>query len=162
MYITIFKALGLCKVRRVAPRPQVTQARQVDMNTLQAVLVNRMHVLRDYTSTVTLPVFKKEQLTDKGNEFLSEARKLLIKRPDWLDDSARSKLAKLLEHNPDLNKVYELREKLVQIWEQANVSNERLVAQLKAWCAEAESSGIASLEQFSARLRGYVLQPMAA
>jgi stearoyl-CoA desaturase (delta-9 desaturase) len=68
----------------------------------------------------------------------------------------------VLDNNQALNTVHELREKLVQIWEQANVSNERLVAQLKEWCAEAESSGIRSLEQFSARLRSYALQPVMA
>src|SRR5690606_30414853 len=47
MYITVLGALGLCKVRRVAPRPRIAETpRQVDMDTLRAVLVNRMHVLR--------------------------------------------------------------------------------------------------------------------
>ena len=50
MYITVFKALGLCKVRRVAPSPQFAPApRPVDLETLSAVLRNRMHVLRDYS-----------------------------------------------------------------------------------------------------------------
>ena len=65
MYITILKALGLCKVRRVAPEPQFAPApRQVDIETLKAVLVNRMHVLRDYSSKVTLPVFRREAEVD--------------------------------------------------------------------------------------------------
>jgi stearoyl-CoA desaturase (delta-9 desaturase) len=162
MYIVILRALGLCKVRRVAPQPKVTACRQVDLQTLQAVLVNRMHVLRDYTSDVTLPVFKKERLADKGNELLNKARKLLIKRPEKLDEGSLSHLVNVLETNQTLKTVHELREQLVQIWEQANVSNERLVAQLKDWCTEAESSGIRALEEFSERLRGYVLQPAAA
>ena len=49
---------------------------------------------------------------------------------------------------------------LVQIWEQANVSNEHLLGQLKEWCAEAEASGIRSLEEFAIRLRGYAMQPV--
>jgi stearoyl-CoA desaturase (delta-9 desaturase) len=161
MYIVILRTLGLRHVRRVAPRPRRVSARQVDLQTLQAVLINRMHVLHAYTSDVTLPEFKKVRLADKGNELLAKARKLLIRRPDWLDEAARTQLARVLENNQTLKTVYELREKLIQIWEEANVSNERLVAELKEWCAEAESSGIRSLEEFSSRLRGYALQPVS-
>lgn len=159
MYISIFRALGLCKVRRLAPAPKLSEGRQVDMQTLQAVLVNRMHVLRDYTRNVTLPELQRERLADTGNVLLGKARKVLVRRPERLDPAALLKLDHVLENNEHLRKVHELREKLVQIWEQANVSNESLLAQLKEWCAEAEASGIRSLEEFAIRLRGYAMQP---
>jgi len=162
MYITIFRTLGLCEVRRVAPRPKLADSRQVDLQTLQAVLVNRMHVLRDYTQNVTLPVLKTERLTSRGNDMLSRARKLFVVRPAKLDDAALGRLTNVLDNNQTLKRVYELREQLAGIWEQANVSNEQLVEQLKQWCADAEASGIKSLEEFSARLRSYMLQPVAA
>lgn len=162
MYICVFRALGLCKVRRLAPKPRIAHSRQVDLETLQAVLINRMHVLRDYTRQVTLPELRRERIADKGNELLSKARTCLVKRPERLDEPARDKLTRLLENNQTLRTVYELRERLTQIWEQANVSNEQLVAQLKSWCAEAEASGIKSLEEFSSRLRGYLPQPAPA
>jgi len=162
MYICIFRALGMCKVRRVAPKPRVTESRQVDLQTLQAVLVNRMHVMREYTQNVTLPVLKTERMTERGNEMRAMARELFIVRPAKLDEAARGRLTELLEDNQTLKRVYELREQLVLIWEQANVSNDQLVEQLKQWCAEAEASGIKSLEEFSARLRGYMLPPMTA
>jgi stearoyl-CoA desaturase (delta-9 desaturase) len=162
MYICIFRALGLCKVRRVAPKPNVAQSRQVDLETLQAVLVNRMHVMREYTQNVTLPVLKTEHLAERGNAVLEHVKRLLVVRPDKLDVSARNKLSNVLENNQSLKKVYELREQLIQIWSEANVSNERLIEELKEWCAEAESSGIRALEEFSERLRGYMLQPVVA
>jgi stearoyl-CoA desaturase (delta-9 desaturase) len=161
MYICVFRALGLCDVRRVAPRPKFAKARQVDVQTLQAVLVNRMHVMRDYTQTVTLPVLKTERLAEQGNALLAKARSLLVVRPAKLDDAAAVRLARLLDDNQALNRVHELRERLAQIWEQANVSNDRLVEDLKQWCAEAESSGIRCLEEFSERLRGYMLPQCA-
>ena len=162
MYITCFSALGLCEVRRVAPRPKLAGSRQVDLQTLQAVLVNRMHVLRDYTQNVTLPVLKTERLAAHGNDMLSRARQLFVVRPAKLDDAALGRLANVLDNNQTLKRVYELREQLAGIWEQANVSNEQLVEQLKQWCTDAEASGISSLEEFSARLRSYMLQPVAA
>lgn len=158
LYVTVFRSVGLCKVRRVAPRPRLSAGRQVDMQTLQAVLVNRMHVLRDYTRSVTLPEFKRERLADKGNELLARAHLILVRRPERLDAAALKRLESVLKDSQTLQVVYELRERLVQIWEQANVSNENLLAQLREWCAEAEASGIQSLEEFAARLRGYMLQ----
>ena len=162
MYICIFRALGLCKVRRVAPKPQIEKSRQVDLETLQAVLVNRMHVMREYTQKVTLPVLKTAHLAERGNAVLAKAKELLVVRPDKLDAAARSMLTSVLENNQRLKTVHELREQLIHIWEAANVSNEHLIEELKEWCIEAESSGIRALEKFSERLRGYMLQPRVA
>ncbi len=159
MYISIFRFLGLCEVRRLAPKPYIEDERQIDLETLQAVLINRMNVLRDYTCNVTLPELRRERIADKGNALLRKARACLVRRPGRLDDVARRKLSTILENNQTLCTVHELRERLALIWEQANVSNDHLVAELKAWCAEAEASGIRSLEDFSGRLRGYMLHP---
>ena len=158
MYITIFTALGLCKVRRVAPEPQFAPApRQVDIETLKAVLVNRMHVLRDYSSKVTLPVFRREAQVDATAREASP--RLLIRRPQLLDEVARARLTSLLANNQALRTVHEFRLQLAAVWEQANVSNEALVRQLREWCARAEASGIEALQEFSARLRGYLPTP---
>ena len=56
-----------------------------------------------------------------------------------------------------LRTVHEYREKLSEIWTSANVSNERLLDQLREWCADAEASGIKALEDFADRLRSYQL-----
>ena len=73
-----------------------------------------------------------------------------------MDDAARQRLTRILESSPVLQTVHEYRRQLMRVWQQANVSNERLVTDLKEWCARAEASGIAALEEFSARLRGYI------
>ena len=52
--------------------------------------------------------------------------------------------------------MHEFRQQLQALWEQANVSNDKLVRQLREWCARAEASGIQALQEFSARLRGYL------
>ena len=160
MYICILRALGLCKVRRLAPRPATAaDPRPVDIQTLTAVLQNRMHVLRDYTRRVTLPILRVERRADRDNMLLRRGRELLVAGPVFLDDAARARLANLLEDNAALRTVHEYRLQLQALWEQANVSNERLVRQLREWCNRAESSGIDALHDFSARLRAYVPQP---
>jgi len=66
----------------------------------------------------------------------------------------------LLDDNAALRTVHEYREKLSAIWASANVSNENLLEQLKQWIAEAEASGVKSLEEFADRLRSYQLAPI--
>jgi stearoyl-CoA desaturase (delta-9 desaturase) len=159
LYIVIMRALNLCKVRRVAPSPQFADdPRPVDIQTLTAVLQNRMHVLRDYTRKVTLPVLRLEKSADRNNELFKQARKLLVSGPILLDEAAKTRLKKLLADNLALRTVHEYRQQLLDLWAQANVSNERLVRQLKEWCNSAESSGIDALHDFSANLRGYLPQ----
>lgn len=158
-YITILKAIGLCKVRRLAPMPQIAaNPRTVDVQTVAAVLQNRMHVLRDYRRKVTLPVFRMEKRSNRDDPLLKRARKLLVSGSVLMDDAARERLARLLDDNSALRTVHEYRQQLLALWEQANVSNDRLVRQLKEWCSRAESSGIDALHDFSANLRGYLPQ----
>jgi stearoyl-CoA desaturase (delta-9 desaturase) len=161
MYIRIFNSLGLAKVNKVAPRPVLRQEpyANLDIDNLRAIIINRMHVLRDYTKQVTVPVFKKEKALAVGNEAFHRAKKLLVRTPMLLDENARLRLGKLLEDNVALQTVHEFREKLSELWCGANVSNERLLAQLRQWCQEAEDSGIKVLEDFAERLRSYQLAP---
>ena len=161
LYIRLFQALGLAKVKKVAPRPmlQSDPPTQVDLDNLRAIIVNRMHVLRDYTKQVTLPVLKKEKAIAAGGAALRKARKLLVRQPMLLDEQARHRLSELLSDNAALETVHEFREKLRDLWSGAHVSNDKLLAQLKEWCAAAEASGIKVLEEFAARLRSYQLAP---
>ena len=158
-YIRLFSLFGLAKVNRVAPQPIIepTPDSELDVENLRAIIVNRMHVLRDYTKQVTLPVFQTEQAMASGNAAFKRAKKLLIRRPTLLDENAMERLGNLLSEHDSLKTVYEFREKLSEIWSGANVSNEKLLQQLKDWCHEAEASGIKSLEDFAERLRSYQL-----
>ena len=157
-YIVILRTLGLARVRKVAPMPVIEPSRtQIDIDTLKAVLVNRMHVLRDYSKRVTLPVLNSEgaKLPMKLGR---KARRLLVRQPRLLDDDANAKLGEVLEHSQPLRTVHEFRERLTALWSgSGHPSNDRLLAQLRDWMAQAEASGIRSLQEFAQRLRGYQL-----
>jgi len=161
MYITIFRGLGLARVNKVAPRPllQTEPNANIDIENLRAIIVNRMHVLRDYTRQVTMPIFRMEKALATGNVALRRAKKLFVRRPLLLDDTAKLRLSELLADNAALRTVHEFRERLSELWSGANVSNDNLLAQLKQWCAEAEASGIKVLEDFAQRLRSYQMAP---
>jgi stearoyl-CoA desaturase (delta-9 desaturase) len=84
--------------------------------------------------------------------------RLLVRETRLLDDSARSRLAQVLATSQPLATVHEFRERLKSIWEGAATSNERLIAQVREWCAQAEASGIRSLQEFAASLKSYGVQ----
>jgi len=159
--IVVLRTVGLAKVRRVAPVPVVEPGRRsIDLQTARAIIVNRMHVLRDYTLTVTLPVFKRElaDLKAHGKSLPSRARKLLIRQPALLEPGADDRLQELLESSQALKTVHEFRERLRTLWDGATlISNERLIAQLREWCQQAEASGVRRLQEFAATLRGYTM-----
>ena len=163
-FISIMKFLGLAKVRRVAPAPMFADKPVADLDALRAIIINRMHVLRNYTKTVTLPVFHKElRGADAGDGLLRRARKLLIRRPMLLDEKAHARLREILDNNHALKTVVEFRERLRDLWTGAtDVSNEKLLAQLHDWIAEAEASGIRALQEFAEVLKRYRLQPAMA
>lgn len=163
-FISIMKFLGLAKVRRVVPAPMFADDPVADLDALRAIIVNRMHVLRNYTKTVTLPVFHKElRGADAGDGLLRRARKLLIRRPTLLDEKAHARLHEILENNHALKTVVEFRERLRDLWTGAtDVSNEKLLTQLHNWIAEAEASGIRALQEFAEVLKSYRLQPAMA
>ncbi|HEX7028965.1 MAG TPA: fatty acid desaturase [Gammaproteobacteria bacterium] len=158
LYIKVLSALGLAKVRRVAPTPSVDAERgHLDLETVKAIIVARLHVLRDYASHVTLPTLKIE-MAGTGDK----VRKLFVRETSLLDDSAKQRLNLLLEKNERLKVVHEFRERLQKLWESSTLSNEKLVESFRHWCEEAEKSGVEALERFAQRLRGYQLQAMPA
>ena len=159
--LKLLSAVGLAKIRRTAPVPVVVARPHVDLEAVRALLAARMHVMRDYSRKVTLPVMKAElaALRAKLPGSPARLRRLLIRETGLLDESARSRLAQVLATSQPLATVHEFRERLKSIWEGAATSNERLIAQVREWCAQAEASGIRSLQEFAASLKSYGVQP---
>lgn len=159
--LRVLAALGLARIRRTAPEPVRVPARQaLELETVRAIIVARMHVMRDYAMQVTLPVFRAElaALRARIPERAGRLKRLVVRESALLDASARRRLNEILESSQSLATVHEFRERLKAIWGGATVSNEGLMAQFREWCAQAESSGIRALQEFAASLRGYSLR----
>ncbi len=162
MYIRIFQALGLAKVRRVAPNPQVVPGKaQLDLETLRAVITSRMHVFARYGKEVMGPVSREELCHDAEHcrRLVRRARRLLLTEGKRLDAAARNSLEQLLARNQTLATVYQFREGLQEIWDRKAPSQEALLNALQDWCHRAETTGIRALEDFSRNLRGFALAP---
>lgn len=160
-YIRALEFVHLATVRRIAPKAVIsTLERKVDLDTVQAVIVNRMHVLRDYSHDVIRPTVNTEkQLAGEASRGLfAKARRLLTRDETLLDARSRMRLQETLARSQTLRTVYEFRQRLQALWENSTVSNENLLQQFKEWCLQAEATGIATLRDFALCLRGYTLQ----
>lgn len=158
LYIRVFQALGLAKVIRIAPQPaKVPPRKHVDLEALTAVIINRMHVSRDYARRVIVPVFREQSRQTRA--LSRRSRKLLVRHPGLLNEEARAKLQGILAASQELKAVYEFRERLRLLWSSENLSNERLLEHFKECLTLADLSGIPSLQEFAQILRGYALQP---
>ena len=158
LHLKLFSVLGLAKIRRVAPRPSLTDQQSApDLDALRAIIINRMHVLRHYSQSVTLPVLRREleQLGSNANVLARRAKRWLNRDPDCLDTGSRERLAELVGRYPSLRTVMEFRKELKGLWEGASISNERLLADLWEWCRRAEDSGIQGLGEFAAYLKSF-------
>ena len=159
LHLKVLVFLGLAKIRRVAPSPELERSASsgAELDALRAIIVNRMHVLRHYTHNVTLPVLRREleSLGENANTLLRAARKALIRHPHMLDERSRKRLAELAARHPRFETVLQFRNELRNLWEGAHTSNERLLAEFREWCARAEQSGIQGLQEFVAYLKSF-------
>ncbi|MGH8133987.1 MAG: DesA/ISL3 alpha bundle tail domain-containing protein, partial [Steroidobacteraceae bacterium] len=154
LWIRLFSALGLAKVRWVAPRPRLERRRQeLDADTVHALFTNRMHVLRSYARRVVLPVCRELARREPRGTVPVIAPRLLIRHPMLLAEEARRGLRELLEKYEVLRRVVEYRDGLQQLWNDANQS--RALVRLREWCGRAEASGIGALRDFAQGLPAY-------
>ncbi|MGB0712198.1 MAG: DesA family fatty acid desaturase [Gammaproteobacteria bacterium] len=161
-YIRLFSVLGLARVKKLAPRPLLIPGKtSVDVNTVKAVFLNRLHVMADYFQQVIVPVLRTEQA--RAGSALADWRPRLVRHwlrngPERMGERERTALQSLLAECRDLKTVYEYRSRLQAVWKRTATGHENLRRALQDWCNQAEDTGIEALEQFSRRLRGYSLQ----
>ena len=160
MYISILAALGLAKVKKIAPEPRFDREKLVcDLNTLQSVVANRYDVMAKYAgslkSTWREEMVRLKQKSVLEPSFLKSAKTLIQREPASLQSTQQQQLLELFKHSKALQTMHEMRGELTAIWERSHASSDQLLLQLHDWCARAEASGIRSLEEFSLRLRSY-------
>ena len=161
LYLRGLSALGLARVKKVAPRPVIEPGKQrIDLDTLKAVFTNRLHVMANYTRHVTLPVLRAQRRSAgiACRHTYRRLKALMTRDRSQIDDREQRELEAALSGSEQLKTVYQFRLQLQQVWDRAASSHEHLVQALKDWCAQAEASGIKALADFAAHLRGYSLQ----
>lgn len=165
-YIRTLETIGLARVKKVAPRLRVVPGKPlVDMETLRAVVVSRMHVFARYTKEVLMPVSRDELCRDSTQcrRLARHSARLLARESCRLDGAARQRLEKILAQSQALATVHQFGERLKGVWEHRAASQESLLRALQDWCQQAEATGIKALGQFANNLKGFSLErPQAA
>ena len=160
-YIRALELMGLAKVRKTPPLLKLGSIKPVaDDKTLEAVIANRYEVMAKYARNLR-HASHAEALRLKAEgaasavkfENMLLAKRWLHRDEDKIPHAVKARVAAALEHSPRLAKLVAMREELRQLWTRTNVSAEQLVADLQAWCKKAEESGIATLQEFSLKLR---------
>ncbi len=164
-YIRSFEILGLAKVKKVAPEPVINPSKHaVDMETVKAILVNRLHVLSHYAKDVVVPVLREEAYkADTGcRSLLKRAKTTLVRGDAVMDEEDKVQLQAALNRSPALSTVYEYKTRLQDLWQRSHTSQDSLLVHLQEWCKQAEETGIKGLQDFARSLKGYTLQSTTA
>jgi len=161
-YLRVFSWLKLAKIRRVAPQPVFRAGiKQMEMDTVKAIISSRLHVLENYASSVMKPVHANtlKTLQKSDRKPLKQVAGDMFRGKAMLDEAARVRVATALKGRDALGTVYEFQDRLQAIWQAAGASQESLKIALQEWCRQAEETGIECLQEFAGRLRGYALKP---
>jgi stearoyl-CoA desaturase (delta-9 desaturase) len=165
LHLKVLAALRLAKIRRVAPRPELAEGPgTLDVAALRAIIVNRMHVLRHYTQSVTLPVlrYELERVGDNARARIARVKRSLTWHPSMLDTRSQQRLNELMDRHPRFKTVLDFRNELKELWTGSHRSNEHLLSDFKEWCSRAEESGIQKLQDFARYLQSYTEAPQPA
>jgi len=164
LYIRILQTFGLAQVRHTAPIPKVDLAKRVpDLQTVQAVVRNRYFVMAQYTQALrevmSAEVARLKPLATSAHNAGEATQRLWQNVSQWSkghiwDVKAGRPMAvdEAATVSPILGKIYAMQKELATLWSRSTTSADEMVAHLRQWCQQAESSGIPALQEFSRRL----------
>ncbi|NQD77827.1 delta-9 fatty acid desaturase DesA [Pseudomonas sp. CM27] len=164
-WIRLFCLLRLAKVQRVAPiAHRVAGKASLDMDTAMAILNNRFQIMAQYRKLVIGPLVKQElaRVDASVSHHFRRAKRLLSRETSLLEDRHHVRIESLLAHSQALKTIYEKRLALQQIWARTSANGHDMLAAMKDWVHEAETSGIHALRDFAAQLKTYSLRPTSA
>ena len=157
MYISLLQRVGLAKVKKIPPRLALGSLRPVaDEHTLEALIQNRYELMAGYARGMRQALRAEvEALKARSADasVLKAAQHWLHRDTEKVPAAVADHLAVVRAASPVLDKMVLMREELRQLWLNRSHTREQLAADLQAWCQRAEASGIATLQDFSLRLR---------
>jgi len=160
MYIRIMEMLGFAQVKKIAPKVTLAKVKaQCDQETLHAVITHRYDVLARYARSLKHTC--AEEIQRLKSRAVSVDRSM-VKRWLHIDEQKlsapeRERMREVLSNSKVLDTVCSMRRELIALWQRSTATKEQLVHELEDWCHRAEVSGIVALQDFSRRLRRYLL-----
>jgi len=166
-YIRVLEMLGLAKVLRRAPVVRVLAEgggapAQVDLRTLQTLINNRYDLLAKFAREAQRD-FREElaklRLSAAERQRFAGLKRWLRKDVAAIPAPQKDTLQDLLARSRLLQTLIDMRTELAGIWQQGSVTREQMLVRLQDWIARAEASGIRTLQEMAARIRGYAPTP---
>ncbi|MEZ5657228.1 MAG: fatty acid desaturase [Burkholderiaceae bacterium] len=163
MYIRIMSALGLAKVRKVAPKPRLlgpaAAKSAADSETLQAVIALRYELMADFARALrnacTEEAARLKSLKSPEFKLLDAARGWIPRDSAKWSGEQQAKLKQVFAASSRLKFLVEMRQELASLWERSHHSTEHLVGRLQDWCERAEASGVAALRDMAQNMRRF-------
>lgn len=158
LYIRTLEVVGLAKVKHVAPTIRYAAPKPVcDKETLQAIITHRYDVMAKFARTFGGMYLSEMQKTigSAAGQKAARVKRWLHVDSNTLPDDEKAELHAVLKKNTVLQTIHGMGQELAALWQRSTISQEQLVKHLDDWCKRAESSDIASLRDFSRRLRCY-------
>ena len=118
MWIRLFSALGLAKVRRTAPIAyRVTGKHTLDMDTAMAIMNNRFQIMAQYRRQVIKPLAQEEKrrVDQSMRHLFRRAKRLLARETSLLRPKQEQRIQTMLAESQSLRIIYEQRLALQQI-----------------------------------------------
>jgi stearoyl-CoA desaturase (delta-9 desaturase) len=157
VYISLLQAAGLAKVKKTPPKVAFGEIRAVaDEKTLEALIANRYEIMATYANGMRQAAreeFEAMKARHVDGAMIKAAKRWMHRETENIPATVLAQLAVARAASPVLDKMVVMREELRQLWLNRSNTREQMAADLQAWCARAEASGIAALEEFSMRLR---------
>ena len=167
-YIRGLEFLRLARVKKLPPEVVMVPGKtDPDVETIQALVSNRLHVMADYAKRVLSRVHaeeiaKIEKIDASRHGLLKSARSLLIREESLLSREGKLHLERVFAHSDALDTAYRYKRRLQALWQQRHATHEHLVEALHEWCRQAEKSGVRALEEFARTLPAYSMRPANA
>ena len=157
LWIRLFETVGLASVRSKGPvASTVTGKSSLDTETAWAIVNDRFRVMSRYAERVLKPAVKAEQSGADAmtKKILKRARRPLVRHAAVVTPQNERDLAAALAASPHIRQLYELKERLQEVWA-SRANADELLEQLVAWCKAAEESGVQALRDFADELKSY-------
>ncbi len=163
MYIRAVQAVGLAKVKKVAPKLKLTpqSAEEVTESTLQGIITHRYEIMTRYADMLKKAALQEiarlKAQSGSAQELaqLNHVTEHVTQSEQALTAEEKSQLEQAFAENKALAQLVAMRDELSRVWSSSTASTEQLVQDLRVWLQNAQESGVQSLEQFALRLRRY-------
>ena len=158
-WIRLFQALGLAKPRSTGPVVARDPSKEsLDLDAALALVNDRFRVMERYAKDVVAPMVRAERrASGASRDLLRRARKLMVRESSLVSETEQQQLEQALDQSPRLKRIYEARLELQQVWRRRGESMDAMLEALRAWCREAEESGIQALRDFAGELKSYTV-----